>query len=109
MNILEYADVINTNIVITYCHNQDMRFSAYFESCEVKEGAALLSEYGDGTTPEAAIREYVTKIRGRRIIFHATRAAMRREFDVPKGLTGFPEGEMHWGGCTCAACKEARS
>ena len=82
MNILEYADVINCNIIITYCHNQKSRFSADFESAEIKGNSVLIGEYGNGNTPNEAINNYLDKIKGKTIVLQAG-TDYRREFLVP--------------------------
>jgi hypothetical protein len=71
---------------ITYYPNQNRRFSASFKHIEVKEGAMLASAYGNGETPELAVKDYVNKIRGKRIIKNAY-LDNRQEFDVPKKIT----------------------
>jgi len=57
-------------------------FYAYFENCEVKDGICLLSEYGNGTNEESAIREYAAVISDKKLIFNAY-GPNRKEIDVP--------------------------
>lgn len=88
MTIEEYADVLNVELVVRRCANQENRWMADFESCEIKDGVILSSSYGDGKSPDKAIDSYVEKIRGKRIVFHAMSTAKRREYEVPHNLTG---------------------
>lgn len=85
MDICEYSDVVNAQLVIRYYPNQGSRFSCHFENGEIKEGGILSSIYGNDVTPVGAMNDYVSKIRGKRIIFNATLNS-RREFDIPKYL-----------------------
>ena len=84
MNILDYADVLNLNLEITYYHNQDHRFSAKFEYVEVKDGCMLSSPHGNGKNPSEAIVDYVSKISGETIVIHAMDKEKRREYKVPQ-------------------------
>jgi len=72
MNIFDYADILNLSMTITYHHNQDRRFSAKFDSVEVREGQSMLkSEHGNGVTPEEAIRNYAQILSGAIMIYSA--------------------------------------
>ena len=87
MKLLDYCDTINVNIEMRYYHNQDKRFMAHFESTEVRTGAAgLLGEFGGGHTPEEAMKDYIEKIKGKKIIVCAMSKELRREFVVPDSL-----------------------
>ena len=66
MNIYDYADAINVDLVVRRYAAQGNRWIACFEHGEVKEGPCLASEYGTGSNAEAAIEDYVLKIRGKR-------------------------------------------
>lgn len=57
-------------------------FYASFEGAEVKEGACLASEYGDGSNEEEAIRNYAALISGKLLVFNAF-GRDRHEIQVP--------------------------
>ena len=84
MNLYEFADIIDKNIVITRYANQDSRFSAQFEHCDTKRGGCLCGEYGDGKTPQEAVDNYKNKIIGKTIVFNAMSDTYRREYVVPQ-------------------------
>lgn len=66
--------------------NENFRYYASFKYTEVSEPNVLVSAYGDGKTPEQAIRSYAREIAGRRIVVDAFRPT-RREIEVPNELT----------------------
>ena len=89
MKVTDYVDVINCNIQMTYYHNQNNRWCAKFEYAEVLEhkgSATLVSEHGNGPTPEAALQKYIDGIKGKILVFNATGGDKRREFKVPMNL-----------------------
>lgn len=86
MNIYEFADIIDAQIQCNRYPNQD-RWDADFYGCEVRvRTAGLLSESGQGMTAVEAVNDYLERIRGKRLIFHATSPTMRREYVCPKDL-----------------------
>ena len=87
MTPIEYADIINTNIIITYYHNQSNRYSAHFESCEILKDGILNSAYGNSNNPIDALNNYISKIRGKRIVFYAMSKNHRKEMIVPLSIT----------------------
>ncbi len=89
MNILEYADILNLDLKITYHHNQDGRFSADLERVEVMRDGGLSGVYGNGPTPAAAILDYAKRLQGKRIAVNAY-TNQRREYSVPANLDGLP-------------------
>ena len=86
MNLEDYADALNSEIVVRRYACQRGRWIAHFPSCEVMDGKILSSIYGDGSTPIAAMNSYAQQIRGKRIVFNAMVRESRREFDVPEAL-----------------------
>jgi len=86
MNIEEYADILNLEILLTYYPNQNGRWVAKFGNAEIKEGGMLSSEYGNGSTPDEAMANYLKNIIGRRVVINAMRDD-RREYNVPVNLT----------------------
>lgn len=86
MKITDYCDILNKEIKIIYYPNQNGRWSARIEFVEVLEGSLLVGSYGNSDTPYNAIKDYINKIKGKRIVFNAMMADKRQEFDVPKNL-----------------------
>ena len=89
MNILDYADALNLELEIRYYPNQERRFCARFARAEIKKGGLLAGVHGSGSSPANAVEDYVTQLRGERLIIGAY-SDSRREFDVPKNLMGLP-------------------
>ena len=82
MTIFDFADSINKNLVITRHANQDERYTVSFERSEVKDGSALIGEYGQGNSPLGAVIDYWNKIQGKKLVFNAMTSS-RQEFIVP--------------------------
>jgi hypothetical protein len=82
----DYLDTLNVDFELRRYPNQNNRWTASFDYCEIKEGAVLRSAYGNGSTPETAIKDYIREIRGHKIVFHAMDEKMRREYVVPTTL-----------------------
>lgn len=59
------------------------RFYAHFKSCEIMDRGCLRGTFGDGATPEEAIKDYAASIRLCRIVIDA-RHPTRREIEVPR-------------------------
>ena len=94
ISITDYADIINCEIIVTYYHNQNNRWSARFEHAEIKESKSsgvLISEFGNGKTPKIALENYITSIKGKVLVLDATGGDKRREFVVPSNLTMMEE------------------
>ena len=90
MDIYEYADAINAEIVFRRYPNQNGRFIAKFDHCDrmSEPRGGLIGEYGNGTDADSALADYVRNIAGKTIVFHAMSDTMRRELVVPASLTG---------------------
>lgn len=89
MNIYDYADALNLELVIRRYPNQESRFTASFADCDTKTSAdsgVLKGTYGNGTSPGAAIRKYAAAISGRILVVNGN-AATERRYRVPQ-LTG---------------------
>ena len=54
-------------------------FYASLTHVEVKRGGILESTYGNGATPEEAIRDYYKQIVGKRLVYRAMNKGYRRE------------------------------
>lgn len=88
MTIYEFADVVDARIELRRHPNQDGRWSASFEDCEVvPEPGILRSTFGDGLSPLDAVRDYAARISGQRLVFHATDPKERREYRAPPELS----------------------
>ena len=86
MDITDYCDIINTIIDVHYIPNQEKRWMAKFEDCEVMVRGMLAVYHGNGHTPDEAILDYIEQIKGKRIAFNAYRDN-RVEYDVPENLS----------------------
>lgn len=84
MNILEYSEVLDIPLVISY---NGGRFNAKFEAAEVKDGPVLSSVYGSGNTVLDAVNNYTRRIRGEIIIFNAYSNNFRRQVQVPSYMS----------------------
>lgn len=58
------------------------RWYARFKGAEVQERGGLSSPFGDGHTPDAAIRDYALRIQGTRLVIDAFKPH-RREIQCP--------------------------
>ena len=85
MNIEEYADILQKEIVIRRYPNQKNRYTASFDGCEVREGGMLSGTYGNSDSPTNAINDYVAKIKGKTIVFNAM-TNDRVDYGVPETL-----------------------
>ena len=58
---------------------KESRFYASLENTETTDGFILCGEYGDGATPEEAMRNYYNKIVGKKLVYRAYSDEYRRE------------------------------
>lgn len=80
MTIAEFAELHDLTMVL---REHLTGWNASFERAEVMvPPAGLLSEYGRGATPDAAIEDYAVAISGRRLAIDAY-TDKRREITVP--------------------------
>ncbi len=86
MNIYEFVDSVNFNLVATRYPNQKHRFTCSLERAEIKEGGVLRSAYGQGKSFLSALKDYVAQIRGKTLVFNAY-SSLRYEVVVPKDLS----------------------
>ena len=66
--------------------NSSMRFYACFKHSETKRSTAdgcLAGTYGNGATPDAAIKNYAEKLRGKLLVVNAMSDTERREIQCP--------------------------
>lgn len=88
MTIYELSDIARCDLVLTRHHNQGARWTARLERTDTKESATdvcVTAAYGNGSTPEEAIADYVQRLRGRLLVVDAMRET-RREMGVPATL-----------------------
>ena len=83
MNIGEYLDILNLNLIVTRHHSQGNRWTASIEGADIKDGIFLRGTYGEGESCNAAIEDYLKQIRGKCMVINAA-SKTRREFIVPK-------------------------
>lgn len=85
--IEEFADLHGLTMVVTERDSptgSPMRYLAAFESCEVKDECMLISAYGNGPTPEAAIADYAPRISMKTLVFNAMSPLYRKEIRTPR-------------------------
>ena len=87
MRLTDYCDALNITLIVRYYPNQDNRWCAYFEDCEIKGPSTLTSAHGNGSLPSLAIRDYIEGLLGKTIVFNAMGGVARREFVFPKAIT----------------------
>ena len=58
---------------------KESRFYASLENTETTDGFILCGEYGDGATPEEAMRNYYNRIVGKKLVYRAYSDEYRRE------------------------------
>lgn len=85
MNIQEYCDALNLDIIIRYYPNQNSRWCARIDRAEIAEGRMLISAHGNGDCPFNALADYLTRIRGKKIIIDSY-GKDRREYIVPTSV-----------------------
>ena len=62
--------------------SEDRRYYARFKGGEIKDGGVLQASYGNGSTPEMAMRVYAKEISGGLLVLNAY-TSDRREIYVP--------------------------
>lgn len=68
MNIYDYADCMDLELLVRRHQQQNNRWTCSFERVEVCEGTCILrSAYGNSKSPEGAIADYSQQISGKKI------------------------------------------
>ena len=68
MNIYNYADCMDLELVVRRHQQQNNRWTCSFEHVEVCVGERILrSAYGNGKSPDGAIADYSRQISGNKI------------------------------------------
>jgi hypothetical protein len=83
--LFAFLDMIDCSLEIRRYANQDNRWLAQIEHCEIKEGVILSGNYGTGKNPEQAIEDYVRQIKGKHIVVNAA-TKYRKEYHVPTNV-----------------------
>jgi hypothetical protein len=84
MNIYELAEMQDLFLTISY-RTRLKDWYCNFEKYSVKDGIMLKGVSGDGKTPDAALKNYIEKIKGQRLVYGV--GSEGREFNVPMSLT----------------------
>lgn len=71
----DFAAEHNLELVVRerHLHDNDSRYYAQFKNTEVKDGSVLVSTFGNGRTPDAAVREYARLISGKLLVVNVFR------------------------------------
>ena len=88
ISIYTLADILDKDLELRRCANQNERWLAQFENCETKDkksSSILTGSYGSGTDPISALNDYITQIKGKILVFDAGRDT-RSEFNCPENL-----------------------
>lgn len=86
MDITDYCDAINKDLVVRYYHLQD-RWTVSIVGAEVKktkDDNMSASVYGESHQIIPAINDYIEKIRGTTLVFNTGTTKERRMFEVPE-------------------------
>ena len=59
------------------------RFYARFSHLDLFDGVFIIGTFGNGNTPEEAIKDYARKLSGQRVLMNAFGNRKEREFRVP--------------------------
>ena len=60
-----------------------LRYYACFENSDVRGESVLIGEYGDGDTPEIAMKDYIKHINGKVLVVSGDNCTINREIEVP--------------------------
>lgn len=91
MELPDFLDALDVELELTRYSNQEGLWCARFASCEIKDDCILISAHGNGKTPVEAVNDYISEIRGKRMVMHAMSKEMRREFNVPVSIENVKE------------------
>lgn len=80
----EFARRYGLTMVVT--RHTSARTTAHFEWAEIKDGPILRSDYGEGSTPRAAMKDYMQLIVGKTLVIRA-HTPDRAEIQVPADMT----------------------
>jgi hypothetical protein len=80
----EFFKMIDVALICTM-RTSDGSWFCHGERCEIKRGSVLGGEYGNGHTPQEAIRAYGHIVAGKLLVVDAY-GSSRREYRVPMNL-----------------------
>ena len=78
--IMEIHERVPSDMGARWTEND--HYYAKFKACDIKVGACLASEYGNGATPDDAMWDYAQRISGKILVVDAYLNS-RREIKVP--------------------------
>jgi len=88
MNLVELSTIMGTTINLSVAQQWVCRMG----DVEIKCGCMLTTSWGCGATARKAIEDYVSQIRGKRIVCRSGSETLRREITVPDTLE---VGDLH--------------
>jgi len=86
MTIYEFANVIDKTLIFTYDPNEEDKILVQFDHSEIKKDVFPETCWGNGISYNEAIEDYITKIKGNRILFQTMNNHIQK-FIVPNNLT----------------------
>jgi len=84
MKITELSQVFDKKLRVLY-PDVSGNWMASFDYGEVMDGGVLIGVCGRGKSPDAALKDYVSQIAGKRMVFHAY-TDKRVELEIPGDL-----------------------
>lgn len=88
--IEDFADAHDLTMIVGEMMHKDAqifsRYIAHFEDAEAKDNehsTVIGSSYGEGRSPDEAIKDYVRNISGRLLVIDALSSENRREIQCP--------------------------
>jgi hypothetical protein len=86
VELYDFLDIINCDLVLRRYANKEGRWMANIPNSDILESGILNGAYGDGTTPEEAIYDYISEIKGGLLVIHAGKPELRKEYAVPTNI-----------------------
>ncbi len=83
MNIIEFCDIIDKQLVVFYYPNQNKRFGCRFECGDILEDGMIGNGMQNGHSPDEAIRNFALSISRKRLVFGAF-TKNRSEYVAPE-------------------------
>lgn len=90
MSLHDFAEKYDLTMQITERSQLDLlpelddnkRYYSHFKKCEVKDGSFLVSNYGNGASPDESMNNYARNISGRLLVIDAY-DEKRKEIQAP--------------------------
>jgi len=86
MKLEDFARIINKTLDIHFVPKRNPEWYCTFQRGDVKEGAMLCGIFGNGNSPNEALRAYAKKIKGTKMIFNAGSKDYRQEYEIPEDI-----------------------